>query len=152
MERTFPSPSTRTWTAVRRIVIAVVDLPEGEPQGPIIRSGHLIDVDGPVPVQELIAGLLNRPPCVPMQPGVERVEVQVMRRDARSEVRLSPREHQVLQALVAGLSYKMIADRLGIGFQTVSTHLRHIYTKLGVRTNTEAVAMALRCGMLAERA
>ncbi|MCC6400086.1 MAG: helix-turn-helix transcriptional regulator [Flavobacteriales bacterium] len=133
-------------------MIAVIDLPDGEPEGPIVRTGHMITLDGAMPVEDLIAGLLNRPPCVPMQPGVERVEVQLMRRDTRPEVRLSPREHQVLQALVAGLSYKMIADRLGIGFQTVSTHLRHIYTKLGVRTNTEAVAMALRCGMLAERA
>lgn len=136
----------------RRVVIAVIDLPDGEPEGPLVRHGHMITLDGAMPVEDLIAGLLNRPACVPMHPGVERVEVQVVRHADRPEVRLSPREHQVLQALVAGLSYKMIADRLGIGFQTVSTHLRHIYSKLGVRTNTEAVAMALRCGMLAERA
>ncbi|HMQ76671.1 MAG TPA: helix-turn-helix transcriptional regulator [Flavobacteriales bacterium] len=152
MERTLPTPSARPTAVNRRVVIAVIDLADGEPEGPMVRNGHMITLDGAMPVEGLIAGLLNRPPCVPMHPGVERVQVQVMRHEARQEVRLSPREHQVLQALVAGLSYKMIADRLGIGFQTVSTHLRHIYTKLGVRTNTEAVAMALRCGMLAERA
>ncbi len=136
----------------RRVVIAVVDLPMDGVDAPIVRSGHLIATEDPDKVQELLLGLLDRPACLPMHPDVERVELQVLRRSDRPEVHLSPRERQVLEALVNGSSYKMIADRLGIGFQTVSTHLRHIYSKLGVRTNTEAVAMALRCGMYAERA
>ncbi|MBV6405783.1 MAG: hypothetical protein IT228_10180 [Flavobacteriales bacterium] len=149
MESVLPSPAPKGGKPIRRVLIAVVDLPDGGDGAPIVRSGHMIAADDPGTVQELLQGLLDRPACLPMNPEVERVELQVVRRSELRDIRLSPRERQVLQALVAGLSYKMIADRLGIGFQTVSTHLRHIYAKLGVRTNTEAVAMALRCNMLA---
>ena len=40
--------------------------------------------------------------------------------------------------------YKEIADKLGIGFETVRTYVRRIYEKLQVRSRTEAVAKALR--------
>ena len=61
---------------------------------------------------------------------------------------LSPREKEVLNALVEGLSYKMIAHRLSISFETVRTHIRRIYEKLAVHNNTEAVAKALRTGLV----
>ena len=56
---------------------------------------------------------------------------------------LSPRETDVLRELVEGLSYKMIAHKLGISFETVRSHIKRIYEKLGVHNNTEAVALAL---------
>ncbi len=62
---------------------------------------------------------------------------------------LSPREKEVLTALVDGLSYKMIAHRLSISFETVRTHIRRIYEKLCVHNNTEAVAKALKYGLVA---
>lgn len=61
---------------------------------------------------------------------------------------LSPREKEVLNALVEGLSYKMIAHRLSISFETVRTHIKRIYEKLAVHNNTEAVAKALRNGLV----
>ncbi|MBS1939134.1 MAG: response regulator transcription factor [Bacteroidetes bacterium] len=61
---------------------------------------------------------------------------------------LSPREKEVLNALVEGLSYKMIAHRLSISFETVRTHMKRIYEKLQVHSNTEAVAKALRNGLV----
>jgi DNA-binding NarL/FixJ family response regulator len=64
-------------------------------------------------------------------------------------VDLSPREREVLTALVDGLSYKMIAFRLSISYETVRTHIKRIYEKLRVHNNTEAVAKALRYGLLA---
>ncbi len=60
---------------------------------------------------------------------------------------LSPREREVLNALVEGLSYKMIAQRLSISFETVRTHMKRIYEKLAVHNNTEAVAKALKYGL-----
>ncbi|MDX9749509.1 MAG: response regulator transcription factor [Flavobacteriales bacterium] len=62
---------------------------------------------------------------------------------------LSPREKEVLNALVEGLSYKMIAARLSISFETVRSHIKRIYEKLRVHNNTEAVAKALKCGLVA---
>lgn len=62
---------------------------------------------------------------------------------------LSPREKEVLNALVEGLSYKMIAARLSISFETVRSHIKRIYEKLRVHNNTEAVAKALKFGLVA---
>ena len=55
-------------------------------------------------------------------------------------------EHPALQFLMLTDSflYKEIAERLGIGKETVRTHVRHIYDKLHVRTRTEAVVKYLR--------
>lgn len=60
---------------------------------------------------------------------------------------LSPREHEVLRALVKGLSYKMIAQELEISFETVRSHIKGIYAKLNVNNNTAAVAKAIHFGM-----
>lgn len=60
---------------------------------------------------------------------------------------LSPREKEVLNALVEGLRYKMIAHHLSISFETMRTHIKRIYETLAVHNNTEAVAKALRYGL-----
>jgi DNA-binding NarL/FixJ family response regulator len=57
---------------------------------------------------------------------------------------LSPREQMVLEHLAKGLTYKQIADQLGISIDTIRTYLRRIYEKLHVQSRTEAVARYLR--------
>ena len=57
---------------------------------------------------------------------------------------LSAREKEILQYLIKGNSYKMIADRCFISLDTVKKHLQNIYTKLHVSCGTEAVAKALK--------
>jgi DNA-binding NarL/FixJ family response regulator len=57
---------------------------------------------------------------------------------------LSPTEQRVLEYLVKGLSYKLIADACGISRATVNFHLKNIYRKLHVNSATEAVSRALR--------
>jgi DNA-binding NarL/FixJ family response regulator len=57
---------------------------------------------------------------------------------------LSQREKEVLQSLVDGNSYKMVAASLKIAIDTVRTHIRSIYEKLQVNSKSEAVAKALR--------
>lgn len=61
---------------------------------------------------------------------------------------LSKREQEVLQLLAYGKSNKEIARALGIGAQTVKTHVSHIFTKLGASDRTGAVAAALRRGLV----
>lgn len=61
---------------------------------------------------------------------------------------LSPREQEVLQLLAYGKSNKEIAKALGIGAQTVKTHVSHIFAKLGAADRTGAVALALRKGLV----
>ena len=57
---------------------------------------------------------------------------------------LTERELEVLALLAQGQSNKEIADALFISNKTVSVHVSHIYTKLGVRRRTEASAVAHR--------
>lgn len=61
---------------------------------------------------------------------------------------LSERELDVLRGLAAGAGNKDIADDLSISPYTVKTHLRNIYTKLGVSTRTEATTVAMQQGLL----
>jgi DNA-binding NarL/FixJ family response regulator len=60
---------------------------------------------------------------------------------------LSQRESEVLGLIVAGLSNRAIASRLVIGDETVKSHARAIYRKLGVSDRAGAVAAALREGV-----
>jgi DNA-binding NarL/FixJ family response regulator len=57
---------------------------------------------------------------------------------------LSPRERQVLDLLTTGSDQHEIASTLFISPKTVATHIQRILTKLGVRSRTQAVALALR--------
>ena len=61
---------------------------------------------------------------------------------------LTSREEDVLRFLVKGHIKKEIADELGISQHTVDMHLRSVYRKLHVRSQTEAVSKALRQGIV----
>lgn len=60
---------------------------------------------------------------------------------------LTQRESEILSFVVTGLSNRGIASKLVIGDETVKSHLRAIYRKLGVSDRTAAVATALREGI-----
>ena len=53
---------------------------------------------------------------------------------------LTKREHEILALLMDGLSYKEIADRCFISIQTLNSHIKNIYTKLGVHSRAEVSA------------
>jgi DNA-binding NarL/FixJ family response regulator len=61
---------------------------------------------------------------------------------------LTPREREILAMLAEGLPNKLIALRLGISDHTVKTHLEAIFDKLGASNRAEAVARAVRSGLL----
>ncbi len=61
---------------------------------------------------------------------------------------LSEREKEVLSGLSKGKSYKEIGDTLFISVDTVRHHIRNIYSKLKVHSQSEAVAKAIRKGLI----
>jgi DNA-binding NarL/FixJ family response regulator len=60
------------------------------------------------------------------------------------EYNLTKKEKEVLTLLADGNSYKMVADKMGISYYTVNTHVKHIYDKLQVHSIGEAVSMAIK--------
>jgi DNA-binding NarL/FixJ family response regulator len=65
--------------------------------------------------------------------------------------RLTRREIELLKLVADGLSNKAIAQSLFVSENTVKYHVRNILQKLGVQNRTEAVAHAIRAGLLGRR-
>jgi two-component system response regulator FixJ len=73
---------------------------------------------------------------------------RLLERQASAQVAgLSPREAEVLGALVAGKANKVIAFELGISPRTVEVHRAHLMEKLGVRSLPEALRIGLAAGI-----
>ena len=81
-------------------------------------------------------------------------ETTVLLRGSPSESRIPgqdaapnlEREREILASLAQGNSYKLVANDLNISIDTVRFHIRNIYRKLHVHTQSEAVAKAVRRG------
>ncbi|RFZ91010.1 DNA-binding response regulator [Mucilaginibacter conchicola] len=61
---------------------------------------------------------------------------------------LSEREKQILAFMVEGLNYLDIADKAFISYETVRTHVKHIYKKLHVACRSEAILKARQQGIV----
>ena len=68
--------------------------------------------------------------------------------DAEQSAVITPRERQILALVAEGSENKQIARRLGIAEDTVKTYLRNLFTRWGVTSRAEAVATALRLGVI----
>lgn len=83
----------------------------------------------------------------PLQPGIAAKFLESMNESKNAE-ELSPRELEVLQLLVAGASNKSIASQIQLSENTVKSHISHIFSKLNVQSRAEAVAVALKRGLV----
>lgn len=114
-------------------------------------SGYVLKASGTDKIGEAICQVMSG--GAPMTPAVAK---KVLDAFANSELLtgkkgdygLTAREQEILRLLADGLLKKEIADALSISVNTVSTHLRRVYDKLHVNTNTGAVAKALREGII----
>ncbi len=82
-----------------------------------------------------------------MTPSVAKRVLDTFRKselDKMNLFQLSAREKEILGLLVKGLSYKMIAEKSNISFNTVNSHIKNIYEKLHVHSTAEAVSKALQ--------
>jgi DNA-binding NarL/FixJ family response regulator len=62
----------------------------------------------------------------------------------RADYELTPHETRLLKLIVEGHNYTTAAEELGVSYNTVKFHMRHVYEKLQVHSKSEAVAKALR--------
>lgn len=82
----------------------------------------------------------------PMSPGIARMVIQSMQQSTKPAINnynLTQREKEILSNLSKGNSYKLIAADLFISIDTVRTHIKNIYEKLQVHSQTEAVSKAV---------
>lgn len=88
----------------------------------------------------------------PMTPSIAQKVLEKFRRQSPSSTNelnhLSDREKEILECLVQGMSYKMIAAECKISTDTVRHHIRHIYEKLHVHSKSEAVVKAMKGKMV----
>lgn len=61
---------------------------------------------------------------------------------------ITPREMQILEYICEGLSNGDISSALGISQATVKQHVMNTYTKLGARSRSELIIVALRTGLV----
>lgn len=82
----------------------------------------------------------------PMSPDIAGLVLQSFHRQESTPTHygLTPREKEILTSMASGNSYKLIAAEFGISIETVRVHIKHIYEKLHVSSQTEAVSKAFR--------
>lgn len=110
-------------------------------------SGYVLKSAGIDQIGQTIEQVLTG--GAPMTPGVARKVLDAFAtmepsQKCLDDYDLTLREREILRLMADGLLKKEIADRLDLSVHTVSTHLRRVYGKLHVQTNTGAVAKALR--------
>ena len=94
--------------------------------------GELVEV-----IRQVHAGKKRVPP-----------EVAAYLAEHYSDESLTPREIGVLQQVACGNRNRDIAERLFISEETVKVHIKHIMDKLGASDRTQAVAIAVRRGII----
>ena len=76
----------------------------------------------------------------PMTPSIARKVVEYFNPKKKFTEDLTPREREIVDAIVSGLSYKLTADRLKISLDTVRKHINRIYRKLQINSKGELIA------------
>ncbi|MCW8311151.1 response regulator transcription factor [Sphingobacterium sp. InxBP1] len=108
-------------------------------------NGYILKKTPPAKILEYIEDALNG--GAPMTSSIAAQVLHMLaegKTTRMSTFDLSAREKDVLDLLVEGYSYKMIADKLFISMDTVRSHIKKIYEKLQVNSKSEAVVKALR--------
>ncbi len=82
----------------------------------------------------------------PMSPEIAKKVIKYFSSEKVTKVgqALTIKERQVVDGLVEGLSYKMIAGKLGISIDTVRFHIKHVYRKLHVNSKAEVIGKSVR--------
>ncbi|MEI6206381.1 MAG: response regulator transcription factor [Desulfuromonadales bacterium] len=84
----------------------------------------------------------------PMSPRIARKVLGEFQKIAVEENPLSPKENRIIRYIEEGLTYNIIAERLGISPHTVHNHIKNIYGKLHAGNRVEALNRARKIGIL----
>ena len=112
-------------------------------------SGYLLKSASPEIIMDSIRQVSNG--GSPMSPPIARKVFSLMKVSysiPQHKIELNSRELEVLEGLVAGLTYKMIGEKYHIALDTVRTYIRTIYEKLQVHSRSAAIVKAIRQKLL----
>jgi DNA-binding NarL/FixJ family response regulator len=112
-------------------------------------SGYVLKKTPPARLLENLKELVSG--GAPISPEVAARVIKLFKNytpPAGAKTRLTQQETEILKLLVEGHNYKTAAAELEITSNTVAFHLRNIYQKLQVHSKSEAVAKALRMGLV----
>ena len=87
----------------------------------------------------------------PMSPEIARRVMELFRRNPppkQTDYNLTPHELRLLKLLVEGHNYNTAAAELNVSVNTISFHIKNIYDKLQVHSKSQAVAKALKSGLI----
>jgi DNA-binding NarL/FixJ family response regulator len=109
-------------------------------------SGYLTKDAPPLTIIEAVKDAYKG--GTPMTPCIAKKIIQQFQLQNKTispeEYNLTAKETEVLRLLADGLSYKMIANKLNMGYDTAHTHIKSIYRKLHVASMGEAISKAIR--------
>ncbi len=108
-------------------------------------TGYLLKRTPPAKLLENIREAVSG--GAPMSPEVASRVIKLFREVRpveRIDHDLTPHETRLLKLLVDGHNYTTAAEELGVSYNTIKFHMRHIYEKLQVHSKSEAVSLALK--------
>ena len=115
-------------------------------------SGYILKTDPPYKYLEAVTDVYNG--GAPISGGVAKKMLGffanknvILISPQADDFDLSEREKEILQLMVKGDNYRGIAEKTFISYETVRTHVKHIYKKLHVASRNEAVTKAIQKGI-----
>lgn len=99
-------------------------------------SGYILKSDNPRKILQAIEEVYEG--GASMNPAIAKKVLEYFQPKEEEKI-LTLKEREVLKFLSDGNSYKMVADKLGVSYSTINTHVKHIYEKLHISSLGEAI-------------
>lgn len=100
-------------------------------------SGYILKSDNPRKILQAIEEVYEGGAA--MNPAIAKKVLEYFQPKKQDKL-LTNKELEVLEYLAEGLSYKMVADKMGVSYTTVNSHTKNIYNKLHISSLGEAIA------------
>jgi DNA-binding NarL/FixJ family response regulator len=116
-------------------------------------SGYILKSDQPARYLEAISEVYNGGAPISMEIaskvlGFFTNKNVILVSPSNEDYQLTPREKELLSLMIEGYDYRTIAEKTYISYDTVRTHVRHIYKKLHVACRNEAIVKAVQHGLV----